>query len=306
MAKNRLPDKQDRLFSLCEDMCDGLGALEVTLGVKQNTETVMRAALAAARSSETAYGDAKVAKKEANKMVTDADKEARVFIGNSRKRLAKFFGEAYSTEWSAAGWPGNSTAMPSTQDERFELVAKLKAWFTGHAAHESADMETTAAIADLIHTAYSNARAALANKIGLAGAAKAARDAAEENLRSRMRGLIEELDVVLSDEDPRWHDFGLSRPADEDAPEAPGIVMLTAGVPQTLLADWDDALRADHYRVWVLVVGVDTEFHAVQSPSDSDATLPGLPSGATVKVRVTSVNSAGESLPGPEAEAVVP
>ena len=35
-------------------------------------------------------------------------------------------------------------------------------------------------------------------------------------------------------------------------------------------------------------------------------TLSGLPSGATVKMRVTSVNGAGESVPGPEAQAVVP
>lgn len=38
---------------------------------------------------------------------------------------------------------------------------------------------------------------------------------------------------------------------------------------------------------------------------DSDATLNGLPSGATVKIRVTSANDAGESAPGPEASVMV-
>lgn len=306
MASNALPTKRDRLFAVCDDMCDGLHQLEVTLGIKQNMEAVLRPALAAARASEAAFGDAQVAKKTANATLTTADAAGKTFIGNARKRLSKFFGESYTTEWGAAGWPDNSTAMPSTQEDRFNLVNSLKTWFTNHAAHESVDMDATAAIADTTYTAISDARAALADKIALAGTAKNARDTAEANLRKRMNGLIGELETVLSDDDPRWHNFGLSRPADEETPEAPSFTTLVAGVPGTLLADWDDALRADHYRVWILIVGTDTEFHAVDSPSDSDATLSGLPSGATVKVRVTSVNGAGESLPGPEVQAVVP
>ncbi|HRH98926.1 MAG TPA: hypothetical protein PLB55_23505 [Prosthecobacter sp.] len=34
-------------------------------------------------------------------------------------------------------------------------------------------------------------------------------------------------------------------------------------IPGTLLLDWDDPLRADHYRVWLFIVGTDTEFHAL-------------------------------------------
>lgn len=40
--------------------------------------------------------------------------------------------------------------------------------------------------------------------------------------------------------------------------------------------------------------------------TDSDASLSGLPTGSTVKVRVTAANSAGESLPSAEAQIVVP
>lgn len=306
MASNALPSKRDRLFALGDDMADGLNRHETALGIKQNTEAVMRAALAAARAAESAYGDAQVLKKAANAALKAADGAGRTFIVNSRKRLSKFFGEAYSTEWGAAGWPDNSTAVPTTQEERFNLVASLKAYFTGHAAHESADMEATAAIADATHTAISNARATLAQKIAESGQAKNVRDAAEANLRKRMNGLIAELAIPLGAEDPRWHAFGLSRPADEETPEAPDFTTAVPGQTGTLLVDWDDALRADHFRVWILIVGTDTDFRAVQSVEDSDATLSGLPSGSTVKVRVTSVNGAGESVPGPEAQAVVP
>ena len=307
MASNALPAKRDRLFALADDMCDGLHDLEVTLGIKQNTEAVLRPALAAARAAESAFGEAQVVRKAANAVLTTADAAGKVFIANSRKRLSKFFGEAYSTEWGAAGWPDNSTAVPNTQEDRFNLINSLKLWFTNHPAHESTDMDATAAIADTVYTNISNARATLDQKITLSGTAKNARDAAEANLRKRMNGLVAELVVVLSDEDPRWHAFGLSRPADEETPEPPSFTTLVAGsVPGTVLVDWDDALRADHSRVWLLRVGTDTDFHAVQSPTDSDATLSGLTSGSMIKVRVTSVNDAGESQPGPEATIVVP
>ena len=158
MASNALPAKRDRLFALCDDMCDGLTAHETPVGVKQNTEAVMRPALAAARATEAAYGQCQVLRKTANATLTSADSAGKVFLGNARKRLTKFLGETYSLEWGAAGWPNNSTAVPDSQDERFNLIVSLQAYFTAHPAHESVDMDATAALADAKHTAISNAR----------------------------------------------------------------------------------------------------------------------------------------------------
>ena len=52
--------------------------------------------------------------------------------------------------------------------------------------------------------------------------------------------------------------------------------------------------------------GVDAEFIAAGSPTDSDFTLGGVPSGATVRVRVTAVNDAGESGPSETKQLTVP
>jgi hypothetical protein len=164
----------------------------------------------------------------------------------------------------------------------------------------------TAALAAALHTSVSDARTALDQKIMESGQAKAARDAAETNLRKRLRGMIGELETLLSAEDPLWHAFGLSRPADEETPEAPSFTTATPGGAGIVHVDWDDPLRADHYRVWILIVGTDSAFRAVETVTDSDATLAGLPSGSTVKIQVTSVNGAGESGPGPITEIIVP
>jgi hypothetical protein len=306
MASNALPDKRDRLFALGDDMCDGAHDHEVAIGIKQNTEAVVRPALDAARAAESTFGQCQVLRKTANAALTTADNAAKVFINRSKKRLSFFLGDSYSTEWGAAGWPNNSVAMPSTQDERFSLVNSLKLYLTANPTQESADMEVTAALATTCHTTLSNARTALDLKVTESGQAKATRDAAEANLRKRMRGMITELETILGPEDPLWHAFGLSRPADEDTPEAPTFTTVTAGGPGIVLVDWDDPLRAERYRVWILVVGVDTDFRPVETVYDSDATLTGLTSGSTIKIQVTSANAAGESQPGPVAEIVVP
>jgi hypothetical protein len=171
MASNTLPSSRDSLFALGDDICDGLTQHEVAVGIKQNTEAVLRPALLAARAAELAFGTCQVAKKAANATLTTADSAGRAFIVNSRKRLSKFFGEAASTEWQAAGWAPGTTAIPTTQDERFALLESLRAHFTANPAHESADMDATAALALAGHAAISTARAALGQKVTECGQA---------------------------------------------------------------------------------------------------------------------------------------
>ncbi len=59
---------------------------------------------------------------------------------------------------------------------------------------------------------------------------------------------------------------------------------------------WDDAPRADYYRVWARVVGAQDTLTVVGSPGDLDFTILGLPSNATVEIAVSAINSSGESV----------
>lgn len=306
MASNQLPKPLDRLFPLCDAMLGGLGAYEVPLDVKQNTAATVAPYLASARSAENDYGAKQMARKAANNVKTAADNAAKVFIGNARKRLSKFFGEAYNTEWAAAGWPDDSTALPKTEDKRFALVESIRLYLVDHPEHASADMDVTAAIAATTHTNLNNARMDLGQKQTDQGNAKVLRDVQVAALRKRMQGLIDELATLMEDDDPRWYAFGLNRPADESLPEIALNLILMASVPGSIIADWDDALRADRYRVWLKVMGVDEDFSAVSTVYDSDATLTGLTTGATIQIYVTSVNDAGESAPSAVVEIVVP
>jgi hypothetical protein len=53
--------------------------------------------------------------------------------------------------------------------------------------------------------------------------------------------------------------------------------------------------RAEHYRVWKRVIGVEAEFVNVDSPTDANFTLENLPAHASVEIAVSAVNNGGES-----------
>ena len=305
---NTLPSGRPQLFALGEDMADGLHDHGAAAGVKHNTEPVFRADLDAAKLAECVYGASKTAKDGFSTSLRIADSNCRAFLKAARAVLAQNLGKDWSAAWEATGFPSQSTAVPNTQDERLTLCSALKKYFTDNPAMEvnTAKLVVTAAKADTLFNAVSDARTAVNNGNTDAGNKMAARDAAEEKLRARLRGLITELEQLLDDNSTLWDAFGLNAPGAASTPDVPEALVVTPGAAGTLLVDWADARRAARYRVWVQVLTVDADFRAVATVTDSDATLSGLPSGKTVKVRVTAANDAGESGPSAEVQPVVP
>jgi hypothetical protein len=306
MATNPTPNDDNDLLALAEDMADGLHTLEVPVGVKQNTEAVMRAAITACRSANTALGVAKAARGAAVAAERAADETAREFIREAKKVLQHYLGDAWNAGWEATGFPHQSTAIPNSEEERLNLCSSLKDYFAANPAHESAQFGVTAALADAAFTGLSNARDDQDTKRSAVTAANAAVNTAFYNLRKRVRGLIGELETLLTNEDARWHEFGLSRPVDPDTPERVEGLVLTPNLAGKVLASWNGAPRASRYRVFKQVVGVDLEPVNVETVHDRQYLIEGLPGGQTVKVHVVAGNDAGEAPASEVVEAVVP
>ena len=306
MASNRLPTRLPELFTLVEDMLDGLATLEGPVGIKQNGASVLGAALAAARDTQNAFAQGRAAKPADTTATTVADSNAKAFLAAAVAVLKPRLGAAWSPAWIPVGFANGSLALPATVGERQELLKAVGAYLAAQPAHENAPLEITAVRAQALFDALSASRSAVNNRLGANGALKAARDAAVETLRTRARGLVSELDTLLSEDDPRWYAFGLNPPAAPATPETPDGLVATAGPAGsgTLYLDWDDAPRAERYRVWTLPAGA-TEWTAAAAVDDSDATLAGLPPGGALKVRVTAVNEAGESPASAELAATV-
>ena len=306
MASNQLPDANEDLFTLGEDMADGCHAHEAAIGLKQNKEADVRADLSAAIAGQNDYKITIAAKGDLSTAVTVADSNAKSFISTTRRVLVTYLGDSWSQAWEATGFPDQSTAVPGTQGKRQALLQSLKIYFTTNPTQENAPLNVTAAQADALFTALSDARSAAANGNNIAGQKKSVRDDAIAKLRRRLSGLIAELGQLLADTDPRWLAFGLNLPGASNLPDPVDGLMLTAGGAGVVLCHWSNPPRATRYRVFKQIVGVDANFIAAATVSDSDYTFTGLPTGKTVNIRIVSANDAGEAQPSNTVQIVVP
>ena len=308
MAGNPLPDPVPQLLALGDDMADGLKAHGDDIGVKQNTEAAFRGDLDPARAAFNAWNTAKGTLAKLNLNLRTADSAARLFIKAASAVLSQNLGETWNAAWAPTGFPNQSTAIPDGQDDRFSLCKSLEGFFTDNTEYEvtSPKVVVTAARATAVYAALKAARDAVNEGNKDAGVKKRDCDAAESVLRTRMRGLITELTQLLADDDPLWESFGLTRPASDHTPESPALLTLTAGAPGCVHANWPSSARADHYRAYQQIMGVDPDPVEVAGPVDPEYTYAGLPTGKTVSFQITAVNTAGESAPCPPVSIVVP
>jgi len=305
---NPLPGSIPQLFALAQDAGDAADTHGAAIGLVHNTAAKIAADLGAARMNENLYAAAKTAKDAVSGNLRNADSNARAFI----KAVAAYFTQIISDGWTAAwevtGFPNQSTGVPTTQDERLILCASLRDYFNANPAKEltNGTLVLTAPQADHLYLTLTDARDAVNEANTVAGQKKSLRDDAVNALRARLRGLISELGLLLDDNDPLWLAFGFNEPGASSTPDVPEALVVTPGTAGVVHTNWAAARLAQHYRVWKQVVGVDAKPVAMASPTDTEATLTGLPSAKTVTLTVTAVNNTSESLPGTAVTIVVP
>lgn len=304
MASNRIPDSLEELMSLAEDAADGAHQLEDTIGLKQNKETNIRADLAELVACKNAY-DSKAGDAPAKETaVRVARSNARFALIAARDNFKRFLGAKPSAAWQTAGWPNDSIAVPATSEKLLPLLQSVKAFLIANPTRQIADMQLTPAAFDTLHTALSDAVSGRHNHNSDTGTSKDQRDACHQKLRTRLRGLIDELTQLLEPLSPNWLAFGLKRPGAPDSPETVENTHATALGGGRVRIQSDPAARAEYYQIWAQI-GAETEFHLADSPQEPDKILEDFTVGATVKLKVRAVNETGPGRFGEEIQVVV-
>lgn len=300
---NPTPKSIGDLIAAGEDLCDGLEDLEVAVGIKQNTFALTRADLDALIATHNNFKLAEGEEPDAYTALRIADSNGKAFIAAAVKVLSISLGEQWSDAWLATGLPDNVVGVPRTQDGRFTALGGLKAYFTAHPDMEvSTDkVVVTAAKATTLHAAVSAAREGVGQALQKTASKLLLREPAEAQFRKRFRGVITELEDLLPDDDARWYQFGLNRPADPATPGVPGDVIATALGAGRVLAQAGLSRRANSLNFYKQLVGVDAAPVKVTNTEGNQFTIEGLPVGADVDITVTGVNDAGE---GPASAAV--
>jgi hypothetical protein len=198
---------------LADHLLEGCHLHGETIGLKQNDEATMRAAIATASAAELQAGRALTRRAKAYKTLDAGDVAGRATLYDCKLRLAQKIGQRWSSPWEATGFPDRSTAVPRTMDPRYVLLDSLKRYFTANPDLESTDHGATAALCEAAWKVNRNARLAVNLAESAMTAACRARRAAIKALRKRCRGLVVELWVLLPRDDARWKSFGLKIPA---------------------------------------------------------------------------------------------
>jgi hypothetical protein len=305
MASNPTPDNADVLRALADRMADGCHTHEATIGILQNTEAAIRAAIAALSNAETTAGFKKTELANAYTALEAADEAGTVCINNCKLRLRQVLGERWNAGWEPTGFPDQSTGMPNTQDKRFTLLDALKNYFTAVPASENAGMGATAALCEAAWTALSNARQTVSNCEAAQTTAFEVRASATDALRKRVRGLIYELETLIATDDPRWEAFGLNIPANPSAPEPVTSATAAPLGSGRIELSYGYATRAVRYKVESFILGVDTEWQNKASAKDLEVILKGYIAGQQVKLRVIASNDGGDAPPSPEVTVTV-
>lgn len=242
------PMKKTDLIALAIKARSGAAA-HSEIALTQNTPAKIQTDVDAASAAEAEYQTAVTAIVPLQEAYLAGIASAITFAQRTKDVLKPHCGNQHGDLWRAAGFTG-SLAIPQSWDGLRVLVGSLGTYLTANAAKEVAALQVTAARATEIITALDNTRNAVSAARQASAAKRELRDTAFNTLRTRLRGLADELKQLIGRDDVRWRAFGLNVPAEPSVPPQPEGLTVTNDTPLQLLVRCDVVPYADHYRWW--------------------------------------------------------
>ncbi|MDB6028565.1 MAG: hypothetical protein JWM68_4788, partial [Verrucomicrobiales bacterium] len=214
-------------------------------------------------------------------------------LRKGRDILKPVFGYSYSNVWTLLGY-NDSLGVTDRPEDQQVLLQALRTYYMNHPTFEVPLLNLTAAYTETVIQTLTTAQTAVAAQEGAVEATRNVRDEKANQLRTRFSMLNDELSQLMGPLDPRWLTFGLNMPGADETPDKVEGVQVTIIGPTAAAVKWGASARAQYYRIYKRVIGVDADYVAVGSPADLDFTIENLPAGSMVDVIVTAVNNGGE------------
>jgi len=282
------------LSNLGTNVVGGLTLLETVLGVVHVPKLKVEVDLLALLTGNTAYQNGRLLLSDRRDSVRGLTQQGRELIMITRDMLKPRFGSQFSNTWEILGYK-NSLAGPTSAEDVKVMLEAIRAYFEANPTLEVPTLGITAANAASLLTDLKAAIVAVNLQDATVGTLRDTRDLKMDTLMGTLRDLVDELGLKLGPLDQRWKAFGLNMPGAEATPDAPEGVKVTLIGPTAAALKWNAAARAQYYRVWMKVHGVEGDYLAVGSPADLDFTIENLPANSTIDIVVTALNDGGES-----------
>ncbi|MBA4149692.1 MAG: fibronectin type III domain-containing protein [Verrucomicrobia bacterium] len=292
--KQTIDKNEANLLASGTAVANGVDKLGAALDLDPNTANAIRTAGAEFSDARMALQHSRAAVRARKRAVRSSVTTGKQLATLAREILKPHLGSRYSQWWDIAGFVG-ALAIPRKMSNLSLLLKSLATYLTDHPEREVAALNVTAAQAELVAGELQAAIGALNLAKTELETRRKARKTSRKKLRLRLRLFIADLNTRIDPLDNRWLSFGLNRPGAKDKPEAPEKVEVVMIAENTLAVKWEDAPRAESYRVRQRIVGVDEEFVLIGSPVDPNFTIEQAPRNATLELAISAVNSGGES-----------
>lgn len=226
-----------------------------------------------------------------NAALTVASTNGYAWAQTAKDVLKKYCGRSFGQKWIATGF--SSLEVPRSQDGIRALLVSLQAHLKKNPDRENERLEVTAVQAGKLAKAMEDARNEVMKQESVLAARKAARDAAVDALKARLRGLIGELRQVIGTGDARWRNFGFNIPDEPETPGQPVNVTVNNATPGQLLVACDAVPWAARYRFWKQGIGSALEPVAAGTSAEPVCVIEDLPGGEKFNIFVSAVNETG-------------
>ena len=292
--KNKVTTSVPELKDKLGRAIPGVVKYTAALGLAEGLADSMTQALTDLTTADNSYESAKADQATAQAAFDAALAGSRVHVTTVRDLFKRRFGTKYSQAWNQLGFNGG-LVVPSGVRGLLDKLSSTAGYLTDHADHGNADLNVTAAVTNTLHAELSAKRTGVDVKKSARATAYKTRTQKAEKARRLLRGLIEDLKQAIDPLDERWVEFGLNRPGAKQIPAVPENVTAVLQGNNTVALHWGATPRAEYFRVWKKVNGVDEELLVVGTRAELDFALAGLPSNSTILFGISAVNNGGES-----------
>ena len=272
----------------------GVTETAATITLVLNTKPTIDAdttALIEARDLHVSAGAELKARKASLNSIKAASRD---YVAAVRDTFKRTLGPKYSPVWDTTGFIG-SFEIPTSTAGLKDRIHSLKTYLTNNPTMEVPAFDVTAVRGTSLLTELNAKDVAVSAQKAIVGTARDTRLAKEKAMRRRLSSLVNELSQKIDSLDQRWTAFGFNKPGAKATPDVPTDVIAMLIGPNAVAIKWNRAARAEYYRVWMKINGVDDEFIVKGSSSDLDFAIEGLPSNSTIKIAISAVNNGGES-----------
>ena len=240
--------KKTNIIALAIKAKDGAAA-HSEIALTQNTSARIQTDVAAASAAEAQYQTAVAAIVPLQQAYLAAIASAYTFAQRAKDVLKPHCGNQHCVLWNAAGFTGSLT-IPQSWNGLRVLAGSLGTYLSANTAQEVAALQVTVTRAGEIITALDATRNAVTAARQTAAAKRELRDTAFTALRTRLRGLADELKQLVGRDDLRWRAFGLNVPAEPAVPPQPEDLAVINDTPLQLLLRCEPVAYAARYRWW--------------------------------------------------------